>query len=82
MTSRRILSAAIAATLALGTYQAYAYDENFKGYEVHNVSVKADAAKVAMGIQFLHQAGNTGMQMIGVALFSMLKLANMILITS
>jgi len=45
MTSRRILSAAIAATLALGTYQAYAYDENFKGYEVHNVSVKADAAK-------------------------------------
>ncbi|MDU5708889.1 MAG: hypothetical protein E6006_06400 [Veillonella sp.] len=43
MTSRRILSAAIAATLALGTYQAYAYDENFKGYEVHNVSVKADA---------------------------------------
>ena len=35
-----------------------------------------------MGIQFLRQAGNTGMQMIGVALFSMLKLANMILITS
>ena len=34
MTSRRILSAAIVATLALGTYQAYAYDENFKGYEV------------------------------------------------
>ena len=49
MTSRRILSAAIAATLALGTYQAYAYDENFKGYEVHNVSVKADAAKDEYG---------------------------------
>ena len=39
MTSRRFFSAAIAATLGLGTDQAYAYDENFKGYEVHNVSV-------------------------------------------
>lgn len=53
MTSRRILSAAVAATLALGTYQAYAYDENFKGYEVHNVSVKADAARMSMVIPLL-----------------------------
>lgn len=33
MKSRRLLSAAIVATLVLGTYQAYAYDENFKGYD-------------------------------------------------
>lgn len=39
MTSRRLLSTAIAATLALGTYQAYAYDENFKDYEVHKIIV-------------------------------------------
>ena len=39
----------IVATLVLGTYQAYAYDENFKGYEVHNISVKADAAKDEYG---------------------------------
>lgn len=56
MTSRRILSAAIAATLALGTYQAYAYDENFKGYEVHNVSVKADAAKDEYGNTITEQS--------------------------
>lgn len=49
MKSRRLLSAAIVATLVLGTYQAYAYDENFKGYEVHNISVKADAAKDEYG---------------------------------
>ena len=56
MTSRRILSAAIAATLALGTYQAYAYDENFKGYEVHNVSVKADAAEDEYGNTITEQS--------------------------
>ena len=49
MKSRRLLSAAIVATLVLGTYQAYAYDENFKGYEAHNISVKADAAKDEYG---------------------------------
>lgn len=56
MTSRRLLSAAIAATLALCTYQAYAYDENFKGYEVHNVSVKADAAKDEYGNTITEQS--------------------------
>ena len=45
MKKRHLLSTAIAVTLALGTYQANAYDENFKGYEVHNITVKADAAK-------------------------------------
>ena len=56
MKGRRLLSAAIAATLALGTYQAYAYDENFKGYEVHNISVKADAAKDEYGNTITEQS--------------------------
>ena len=50
MKRRHLLSATIAVTLALGTYQAYAYDENFKGYEVHNINVTADAAKDEYGI--------------------------------
>lgn len=45
MKKRHLLSTAIAVTLALGTYQAYAYDENFKGYEVHNINVTADSAR-------------------------------------
>lgn len=45
MKRRHLLSTAIAVTLALGTYQANAYDENFKDYEVHNVIVTADSAK-------------------------------------
>lgn len=56
MKRRRLLSAAIAATLVLGTYQAYAYDENFKGYEVHNISVKADAAKDEYGNTITEQS--------------------------
>ena len=56
MKSRRLLSAAIVATLVLGTYQAYAYDENFKGYEVHNISVKADAAKDEYGNTITEQS--------------------------
>lgn len=50
MKKRHLLSTAIAVTLALGTYQAYAYDENFKGYEVHNINVTADSAKDEYGI--------------------------------
>ena len=56
MKRRRLLSAAIAATLVLGTYQSYAYDENFKGYEVHNISVKADAAKDEYGNTITEQS--------------------------
>ena len=50
MKRRHLLSATIAVTLALGTYQAYAYDENFKGYEVHNINVTADSARMSMVI--------------------------------
>ena len=56
MTNRRLLSAAIAATLVFGTYQAYAYDENFKGYEVHKIIVKADAAKDEYGNTITEQS--------------------------
>lgn len=56
MKKRHLLSTAIAVTLALGTYQANAYDENFKGYEVHNITVKADAAKDEYGNTITEQS--------------------------
>ena len=56
MKKRHLLSTAIAVTLALGTYQAYAYDENFKGYEVHNINVTADSAKDEYGNTIIVQA--------------------------
>lgn len=52
----RYLSAMIFATVALGTYHADAYDENFKGYELHNVIVKADAAKDEYGNTITEQS--------------------------
>lgn len=56
MKRRHLLSATIAVTLALGTYQAYAYDENFKGYEVHNINVTADSAKDEYGNTITEQS--------------------------
>ena len=56
MKKRHLLSTAIAVTLALGTYQAYAYDENFKGYEVHNINVTADSAKDEYGNTITEQS--------------------------
>lgn len=56
MKRRHLLSAAIAVTLALGTYQANAYDENFKGYEVHNINVTADSAKDEYGNTITEQS--------------------------
>ena len=50
MKKRHLLSTAIAVTLALGTYQAYAYDENFKGYEVHNINVLQTLQRMSMVI--------------------------------
>ena len=56
MKRRHLLSTAIAVTLALGTYQANAYDENFKDYEVHNVIVTADSAKDEYGNTITEQS--------------------------
>ena len=53
MKRRHLLSATIAVTLALGTYQAYAYDENFKGYEVHNIMLLQTLRRMSMVIRLL-----------------------------
>ncbi|MCI5709344.1 TonB-dependent receptor plug domain-containing protein [Veillonella caviae] len=56
MRKQSVLSAAIAVSLVLGTSVVYAYDENFKDYDVYNVNVTADGAKDQYGNTITEQS--------------------------